>query len=83
MPNKDGYQACRELRAWERSNSYLAKPILALSANVMADVIDKCKAAGFTHYITKPVDFKVLSSVIGDLLDPSNAKPGTKFLGAI
>lgn len=45
-------------------------PIIALSANVMADVLDKCVAAGFNSYVTKPVDFKALGTAMSDLLDP-------------
>lgn len=70
MPNKDGYQACREIRQWEKKEKLPRMPIIALSANVMADVLDKCIEAGFSNYITKPVDFKALSTVMGDLLDP-------------
>ncbi|PVH80274.1 hypothetical protein DL98DRAFT_206572 [Cadophora sp. DSE1049] len=70
MPNKDGYQACRDIRRWEKQEKYTRMPIIALSANVMADVLDKCIEAGFTNYITKPVDFKALSALMGDLLDP-------------
>ncbi|KAM0426980.1 hypothetical protein ACHAPT_007878 [Fusarium lateritium] len=61
MPRKDGYQACREIRQWEVSSSYPSMPIIALSANVMSDVQDKCVAAGFSDYVTKPVDFIDLS----------------------
>jgi CheY-like chemotaxis protein len=61
MPRKDGYQACREIRQWERSNKSPPLPIIALSANVMSDVQDKCVAAGFSDYVTKPVDFIDLS----------------------
>jgi CheY-like chemotaxis protein len=61
MPRKDGYQACREIRQWERSNKYGRMPIIALSANVMSDVHDKCVSAGFSDYVTKPVDFIDLS----------------------
>ncbi|KFA49587.1 hypothetical protein S40293_06641 [Stachybotrys chartarum IBT 40293] len=61
MPRKDGYQACREIRQWERTSRYPQKPIIALSANVMSDVQDKCVAAGFSDYVTKPVDFIDLS----------------------
>ncbi|KAH8787057.1 hypothetical protein F5882DRAFT_428215 [Hyaloscypha sp. PMI_1271] len=75
MPNKDGYQACREIREWENKESYPRMPIIALSANVMADVLDKCIEAGFSNYITKPVDFKALSAVMGDLLDPTESTP--------
>lgn len=61
MPRKDGYQACREIREWELLGSYPAMPIIALSANVMSDVQEKCVAAGFSDYVTKPVDFIDLS----------------------
>ncbi|KAK7398356.1 hypothetical protein QQX98_012271 [Neonectria punicea] len=61
MPRKDGYQACREIRQWEQAARFPKMPIIALSANVMSDVQDKCVAAGFSDYVTKPVDFIDLS----------------------
>lgn len=61
MPRKDGYQACREIRQWESDGGMKKLPIIALSANVMSDVQDKCVAAGFSDYVTKPVDFIDLS----------------------
>ncbi|KAH7125005.1 putative histidine kinase HHK2p [Dactylonectria estremocensis] len=61
MPRKDGYQACREIRQWEQAARFPKMPIIALSANVMSDVQDKCVAAGFSDYVTKPVDFIALS----------------------
>ncbi|KIH95226.1 hypothetical protein SPBR_03883 [Sporothrix brasiliensis 5110] len=67
MPRKDGYQACREIRGWEAKGNYKKKiPIIALSANVMSDVYDKCIEAGFSKYITKPVDFVVLSRALAE-----------------
>lgn len=70
MPNKDGYQTCREIRRWERKNQYPYLPIIALSANVLGDVYAKCAEAGFNNYVTKPVDFKELSQVMISFLDP-------------
>lgn len=64
MPRKDGYQACRDIRQWEKDNSHPKMPIVALSANVMSDVQEKCVAAGFDDYVTKPVDFVDLSKVM-------------------
>ena len=49
-------------------------PIIALSANVMEDVMDKCTAAGFDSYVTKPVDFVDLSNEMKDLLDPEGER---------
>ncbi len=65
MPRKDGYQACREIRAWEARAGYGSMPIIALSANVMSDVQEKCVEAGFNDYVTKPVDFIDLSRALG------------------
>ena len=64
MPRKDGYQACREVRAWEAQNGFRPLPIIALSANVMSDVQEKCVEAGFNDYVTKPVDFIDLSRAL-------------------
>ncbi|KAG6360297.1 hypothetical protein INS49_011354 [Diaporthe citri] len=64
MPRKDGYQACREIRVWEAKNKHGHMPIIALSANVMSDVQEKCVEAGFSDYVTKPVDFIDLSTAL-------------------
>lgn len=68
MPRKDGYETCREIRKWEKKGNFPSLPIIALSANVMADVLDRCVDAGFDDYVTKPVDFKALSQAMSDLL---------------
>ena len=47
MPNKDGYETCREIRKWESANKSSHLPIIALSANVLGDVYDKCTSSGF------------------------------------
>ncbi|KAF2649563.1 putative histidine kinase HHK2p [Lophiostoma macrostomum CBS 122681] len=70
MPNKDGYQACKEIRHWEKKHGYRRHPIVALSANVLGDVYAKCVEAGFNSYVTKPVEFKELSKVMTKFLDP-------------
>ncbi|OCK96340.1 uncharacterized protein K441DRAFT_552571 [Cenococcum geophilum 1.58] len=80
MPNKDGYQACKEIRRWEKKNKYSHLPIIALSANVLGDVYAKCVEAGFNSYVTKPVEFKELSLVLTNFLDPENPSKPHKFM---
>lgn len=80
MPRKDGYQTCREIREWEKRESLPRMPIIALSANVMADVLEKCIQAGFSNYVTKPVDFKALSKAMSDLLDPTQGADATTLM---
>lgn len=82
MPNKDGYQTCREIREYEKRNSYPHVPIVALSANVLGDVWAKCVESGFNNYVTKPVDFKELGNVMLKFMDPSDPKRPIEFMKA-
>ncbi len=55
MPELDGYGAATELRA-----AGLATPIVALTANAMAEDRRKCLDAGCTEYLAKPVERQTL-----------------------
>ena len=46
MPNKDGYQTCKEIRKWEKENKYPYLPIIRIShhgtrAALPAQIIQK------------------------------------------
>ncbi|KIW10436.1 hypothetical protein PV08_11400 [Exophiala spinifera] len=71
MPIKNGYEACREIREWEQSHGYQPCPIMALTANAMPEERAAAANAGFTDYLTKPVDFNLLGTMMMTLLDPS------------
>ncbi|KAG0055557.1 hypothetical protein BGZ89_002322 [Linnemannia elongata] len=71
MPGKDGYEATRAIRQWEDEHLEDGEqriPIVALSANVMANVAEQCLSSGFTSYLSKPVDFKRLSETLRKLV---------------
>jgi signal transduction histidine kinase/CheY-like chemotaxis protein len=68
MPNKNGYEACMEIRAWEREKSLRPIPIMALTANAMPEERAAAAAAGFTDYLTKPVEYNVLGHMMVTLL---------------
>ncbi|KAK9249486.1 hypothetical protein V1506DRAFT_526080 [Lipomyces tetrasporus] len=69
MPRKDGFHTCAELRRWEDENEVVDRvPIVALSANVMSDVAEKCAMVGFSRYVSKPIDFIVFKDVVAELL---------------
>ncbi|KAF9919649.1 hypothetical protein FBU30_010710 [Linnemannia zychae] len=71
MPGRDGYEATRAIRQWENENLKDGEkriPIVALSANVMANVAEQCLNSGFTSYLSKPVDFKKLSETLRKLV---------------
>ncbi len=70
MPIKNGYETCRELRQWEASHNLASTPVMALTANAMPEERAAAARAGFTDYLTKPVDFNTLGTMMMTLLDP-------------
>lgn len=61
MPDIDGYEATRLIRASARGTSV---PILAMTANVMQQDIAAATAAGMNGHIAKPIDLDDLVSKI-------------------
>lgn len=72
MPIKNGYDTCREMRQWEASHNLASTPVMALTANAMPEERAAAAKAGFTDYLTKPVDFNKLGVMMVTLLDPRN-----------
>ncbi|MDR1616580.1 MAG: response regulator [Syntrophomonadaceae bacterium] len=56
MPEMDGYEATRNIRALESGHARQV-PIVAMTANVFREDIEKCLAAGMNDHIGKPMDF--------------------------
>ncbi len=62
MPNLDGMDATREIRALEGEQSTI--PVIALTANVLADSRERFLGAGMNDYLSKPVDKKKLAKTV-------------------
>jgi signal transduction histidine kinase/ActR/RegA family two-component response regulator len=69
MPEMDGYEATEKIRALdnERARSI---PIIAMTANVFKEDVDKSKAVGMNGHIGKPLDlaqvFAALEQYLGE-----------------
>ena len=61
MPHMDGYQVLEVLKA-EASLKII--PVIAITANAMPRDIERGRAAGFTDYLTKPIDVTRLLTVV-------------------
>ena len=63
MPEMDGHEATKRIRALDIPQSKTV-PIIAMTANVFREDIDKCLHSGMNGHVGKPLD---LNEVIGQL----------------
>ena len=86
MPEMDGYEATRRIRAEDRFKDL---PIVAMTAHALAAERDKCLAVGMDEHLTKPIDPARVISVLAGLVSaresaapPPCADPVTARRGA-
>ncbi len=60
MPEMDGYEATRLIRSLENCPEAQTVPIIAMTANVFREDIEKCLAAGMNEHVGKPIDVEEL-----------------------
>jgi CheY-like chemotaxis protein len=56
LPEVDGYELTRRLRAGEAGARAQRMPVVALTAHATPADRERCLAAGMNDYLTKPVD---------------------------
>ncbi len=66
LPKLDGLAATRRIR---QSNGLAEVPIVAVSAHDTSDFHADALAAGCNEYVTKPIDFDQLESLLKKLLE--------------
>jgi CheY-like chemotaxis protein len=57
MPEMDGYEATRRIRAMDDGRARLI-PIVAMTANVFREDIEKCLSTGMNDHVGKPLNFE-------------------------
>ncbi|MFS1439859.1 ATP-binding protein [Shewanella sp. 10N.286.48.A6] len=61
MPIMDGFTATQKIREWEQINPSVQRlPIIALTASVLDQDIEKCYESGMDDYLAKPFEKHVL-----------------------
>ena len=65
MPDKDGMATMKALK----SSGYQIPAVIALTANSYSGLKEKYLSAGFSDYLSKPINFKKLNKIIMDNFD--------------
>ncbi len=68
MPIMDGYEASEKIR---QELNYSMLPIIAMSADAMVGVKERCLEHGMSDYLTKPIDPNLLFTILGKWLHVS------------
>ena len=71
MPQMDGFEATRRLRAWEQATGRPPLRVIALTAQALPGHREKCLAAGMDDYLSKPL----LMGRLLEKLQPPGARP--------
>lgn len=65
MPVMDGVTATTNIRAMDNPRAHV--PIIAMTANVMKEDIERCKQAGMNEHVSKPIAPETLRMLIAKL----------------
>jgi len=63
MPEMDGYEATRRIRALGAPQAQ-AIPIIAMTANVFREDVERCIEAGMNGHVGKPLDFAEVQNLL-------------------
>ena len=63
MPEMDGLEATRRIRAMDRPDARTV-PIIAMTANAFSDDIQRSREAGVNEHLSKPLDLPLLLQAI-------------------
>jgi two-component system, sensor histidine kinase and response regulator len=73
MPEMDGFEATAEIRRREQASSGRRVPIVALTANAMAQDREECLNAGMDDYLSKPFSIQTLQDMLNRWMPQAEA----------
>lgn len=68
MPKKNGMDATKDIRIWEKKHNRPQTPIIALTANAFPEDRKKCLNSGMTGFLEKPIKKQRLLDELGQIL---------------
>ena len=79
MPNMDGYEATRHIRALPRRDAK-GVPIIAMTANAYKEDIDRALASGMNDHVSKPIDMNRVLHILSQRLGSSSVRTNVSFI---
>ena len=73
MPRMNGYEAASAIRRSGRADAETI-PVIAMTADAFDNARKKAKEAGFTTYITKPIDADAVKRMLAETIISSQLK---------
>jgi signal transduction histidine kinase/DNA-binding response OmpR family regulator len=82
MPEMDGLEATRALRAREAASGSPRLPVVAMTAHASGADRIRCLAAGMDDYLTKPIDAPALLAAVSRWVGPVAPAPAAPLMEA-
>jgi signal transduction histidine kinase/CheY-like chemotaxis protein len=76
MPEMDGYEATRCIRSFDHPRARQI-PIIAMTANVFREDVEKCLAAGMNDHVGKPLDIEEVLAKLREFFPDEEAPAGS------
>jgi len=67
MPGVDGYESTKLIRAMDHPKAKTI-PIIAMTANVFKEDVERCHTAGMNDHLGKPLDINAVTSILNKYL---------------
>ena len=71
LPGMSGFEILRRLKSARRTGDI---PVMALSAAALPQDVERGKASGFTHYLTKPIDVQEFLAAVDSVLTSNRGR---------
>ena len=76
MPEMDGLETTRRIRALEHENGREEVPIIAMTASVFREDVEKCREAGMNDHVGKPLEMDRVLEKMRKYLSKGRVQPG-------